>query len=138
MSRTCRVAALFVFLTVGIGAAAAQQPGQARRDKLLVQADAFRTQYEARRGEYAAGRGTLDVLLETDRFLADTELEAADGPDARLAVLRAHCERARDVETLALCRKANAVDLPYARGNRLLAENRMKQAEAEAVHRPGP
>jgi hypothetical protein len=79
----------------------------------------------------------IDTLLEESLQLFNAESLVADGPSGRIAALRGHLERVREVEGITKYRAAvrpfpyTTADFRAARGERLMAEWRLARALAE-------
>jgi hypothetical protein len=106
-------------------------PAELARAKLEA---AFES-YESRRKEFQAGRGTLDILLESSRQLAEAELAVRDQQEDRVAVFEWLWARALMIETINQVRfEAGRIDVPdylQSRYGRLEAEIQWAQARAK-------
>jgi hypothetical protein len=104
-----------------------RQLARARRDAVQVQLD-------ARFKEFLAGRGTLDILLESARWWRDAERSVQDSPAGQLAALERYWEITREIEEINKGR-AEAGRLPYKeymepRYERLTAEMDLLRARS--------
>jgi hypothetical protein len=102
-------------------------------DLMKEQLEAAQTMTNARWEELLAGRGTLDILFEASQHLLQAELDLATKRADRLAVLEAHWQRLKDIETLNEARfqagRVPIADFAQSRFNRARAELWLERAK---------
>jgi len=88
---------LLAMMPTGTGGSAAMRAQRA----------AFWQQFLARKKWFIAGKGTLDVLLEAERFLSDSDGECSATPRERVAHAQAHSARMREIREIETQRRAS-------------------------------
>jgi hypothetical protein len=95
---------------------------------------AARGWYQERASEYLAGRGTLDILLESSAHLLEAERAVDDSPPARVAALEKYWQQVWEAEQLTSKGyrdgRVKAADYFQVRDLRLEAELRLVQERA--------
>jgi outer membrane protein TolC len=93
--------------------------------------DAAKLEWESRRLEFEAGRGTFDFLIASSRRLREAQLKIARSSDERLEAYRAHAERLKHIEATIEQRfeagKVATQELQHARYHRIDAELEVAQ-----------
>ena len=105
-----------------------------------------RKRWETQLAFYNEGRITIDRLLDASQILMDAERDADESRAGRLAAIRAHLDRVKEVERREMAElaagRATAADVEEAQTRRLDTEYRLaKEAETaarEALPAPGP
>ena len=102
-----------------------------------------RKRFEAQWKFYEEGRITIDRLLGASQTLMEAEVDVARTPEERLAPIRAHLERIKEVEKREKAElevgRATTSDLFEAQTQRLDVEFRLAKEEAAAgPQRSGP
>jgi hypothetical protein len=102
-------------------------------DLLKEQLEAAQTMTKARWEEFLAGRGTLDILLEASHHLLQAELDMASKQSDRLAILEAHWQLLKDIETVNEAQfragRIPIADFAQTRFNRARAELWLERAK---------
>jgi outer membrane protein TolC len=104
--------------------------------------EAARACFDYRRKQFQAGRGTMDLLLETARLVLDAELALAEAPRERVAARARYWLHVREAE-LQVTRWLEAIRttpayLLQARATRLEAQYELIRARAAQPGQPWP
>jgi hypothetical protein len=104
--------------------------------------EAGRACFDYRRKQFEAGRGNLNILLETARLVLDAELALAEAPRERVAARARSWLHLREAERLATRRLEAGQHTPdavlQARATRLGAQYELVRARAPQARRPWP
>jgi RNA polymerase sigma factor (sigma-70 family) len=99
-----------------------------------------RERYKTQRNFYEQGRITIDRILGASQALMDAEIDATGEPAARLAAIRAHLGRIKQIEAREQAElelgRATAADIVEIQTGRLDTEYRLAKEAAVAEARP--
>ncbi|MGH9808118.1 MAG: hypothetical protein ACRD9W_12815, partial [Terriglobia bacterium] len=132
--------AFALFAALATPSALAQPPDRAALEKRLAEllrerVEELRRELPAREGEYKAGRGWLDVFLESLHNLDQAELELSDDPKQRVAAHEQLVESLRVAEMIAKDRfnagRLSIRDYMQVQANRALAECALVQEQMQ-------